>query len=144
MPRRGIALAIAAVIALGGAGVWRLAIARARFVRDEGGARWLVAETMRWPGVYPMTPRAVGFRRLFRIDSPTAAAELSLRAVERAAVTLDGKSIHVDTEPDPNGRLTRRVPLGALQPGEHVLAIYVSSTVSPPLLWARCDAIPIA
>jgi hypothetical protein len=139
MIRRALVLGGIGSLALVGAALWHFGPTTAPFVRDQAGARWLVADTERWVGTYRIQPRSVGFRTTFRIDAPTPPVVLSLRAVERAAVALDGETIYTEPNPDPRGRVVRRVPLGSLREGEHELAIYVLASANPPLLWVRSD-----
>jgi hypothetical protein len=139
MIRWRLALAAIGSLAVAGAALAYFALAQALFVRDQDGARWLVADTERWPGTYRVQPIAAAFRTTFRVETVSAPIELRLRAVERAVVALDGKSIYSDDQPDPRGHVERIVRLGALHEGEHELAVYVLATASPPLLWAKSD-----
>jgi len=139
MRRRRIALASLGLLVLAGATIGHLALTRALYIEDEGSARWLVADTVRFHGTYRIKPRAGGFRTTFRIGAPAPPVTLTVRAVERAQVELDGEPIYVDAEPDSRGRVARKIPLGVLREGEHVLTIYVLASTSPPLLWAQSD-----
>src|SRR5262245_38786741 len=114
MIRWRLALAAIGSLALAGAAFEHFALAKGVFVHDRRDARWLVAETGRWPGVYWIEPRTVAFRTAFRVDPTTPPIELALRAVERAVVDLDGEKIYRDEQSDPRGRIDRKVSLGAL------------------------------
>ena len=130
MIRWRLVLAAIASLALAAAVFAQFALAKSRFVRDHDGARWLVADTVPWPGSYRIEPRTVAFRTVFRSDAATGPVELRLRAVERASVELDGEIVYTAPEPDPRGRSVRRIPLGALREGEHELVIEVIASAS--------------
>jgi hypothetical protein len=140
-------------IAFAGVGLWLLGIAaifwvgtsRGVFlVGEEGDARWIAVDTDGWPGTHRIAPRGVAFRTTFRLEAPVPAAAITLQAIERTLVELDGAVLYRDAASDPRGSVEREVPLGAIAAGEHVLVIYVLASASPPLLWARSDILPVA
>jgi hypothetical protein len=70
----------------------------------------------------------VYFRKTFRVDRPIDAATLYLYAHTRYRAFLDGRPIaHGPARGFPERPVLDAVPVGSLEPGEHVLAVLVGS-----------------
>lgn len=145
MCRDRTAFAGVGFVLLGIAAIIWVGISRGVFLLGEtGDARWILADGKGWAGIHSIEPTVIAFRKPFRLEAPTTIAAITLRAIERAVVEWDGTVIHREPASDPRGRVAREVSLGSVAAGDHVLVIYVLASASPPLLWARSDALPVS
>ena len=111
----------------------------------EHGAQWIRLNEPPLLWLPPSGEMYAAFRSRFEVAEPPAEAILTVRALKRASVFLDGQLIlAADTELDAWKR-PRAVDLASrLEPGRHELFIHVSNVEGPCALLAYCEPLGLA
>jgi hypothetical protein len=133
--RRGVAFGSAALvlIALGGIRVLQLSSdPDVAFLVSEAGSQWIQLDADFETQGHARRTEVVHLRRRFETDATIEEAWLTLRAMKRAAIVLDGEPLpQPANEPDSWKRPRRvRVPF-PLEPGAHELALRISNWGGP-------------
>jgi tetratricopeptide (TPR) repeat protein len=104
------------------------------YLPRDSRAEWIVFPTAVDPHAHWFTAVDATFRRELVLTNPPKTARLSIRAMRRAEVTINGTPIHFA----PNGSWKRIVTAdvaGQLQAGTNVIEARVFNHNGPPALW---------
>jgi hypothetical protein len=113
------------------------------FLLPKGGAQWIKLERPYEFLAQVDTREEVTFRKRFTVTNVPEKAELAVRAMRTAAVSLDGRLLLAAGEDLQSWKKTRVVGLDGLLPGEHELRITVFNKNGPAVLLAYSKALKL-
>jgi len=145
--RRAVAFGSAALALLALVGIRVLQLSGdpdVAFLASEAGSEWIQLDAEFTLQGHPSRNEVVFLRRRFEIETTIEEAWLTLRAMKRAVIVLDGKLLpQAPNEPDSWKRPRRiRVP-SPLEPGSHELLLWVSNGSGPAAGLAYSDEIDL-
>ena len=112
------------------------------FLASSRGAQWIREPRPMEMALLPEGLDSTTFEKQFTIIAPPSNARLCFRALESAAVYLDGQPIHPEPSAAATWKQWREVDLaGLLNEGPHTLAIAVAHDSGPPFLQAYCESL---
>ncbi len=138
---RWAAAAVLAVVGTAAAGFWWLCSfdVDIPFLTARGEAEWIVYPDAGIGGARPTVEVGGVFRRSFEVASRPPSATLCLRALERARLSLNGRSVPVPRDPA-SWKDPRRVDVAPwLREGANELSVEVVNGYGPPALWLELE-----
>lgn len=106
------------------------------YLSNQPGAQWIVYPMLTNLGSRKPMPLRADFDRTFAVENPPTDAVLELQAFRVARVLLNNHPISPVSPPGTWRDKVRYQLASALQTGENVLRIEVTSDFGPPALWA--------
>lgn len=103
------------------------------FLRAEAGAQWIKLDTVFNLNAQAAGLNVAGFRRRFETPATIEKAWLTVRAMKRCRVILDGEQVYISPESFDTWKQARRILIPfPLQPGMHEVILVVENRNGPP------------
>lgn len=139
-PTRGRLIAVTIVLIGGGffAWLWYLAALKRDiyFLQHRPPAEWILYAKPPSGSAHPSAELSTVFRRTVVLNGSTGSALLSVRAMKRWSLSLNGAELEPATTPAANWKTATTINVaGKLHPGTNELAVTVFNSNGPPALW---------
>jgi hypothetical protein len=110
------------------------------FLRAEAGAQWIKLDTVFNLNAQAAGLNIAGFRRRFEAPATIEKAWLTVRAMKRCRVILDGEQLYISPESFDTWKQARRILIPfPIRPGMHELILVVENRKGPPAVLAYSD-----